>query len=204
VEAITQRRHVAGMELEYGDILVNNIKKALQIHNGIYADKVQAKIGRGDARNIAEFLGDMKFQLVVSNPPYSGDISMPSPKGDLRGKEHRHLETQFKYDKSLPNLAFLKEGEDYWTEMTKIYKACIDRLLPGGYFITGIKDMSRNKEPFLLHQMFCTRLADMGLSFVGTAFLRHYPGTLFLNSCEKIHGFKPPVYQTINVFRKKK
>ena len=205
VEAITQGRNVAGMEIEFGDIVAANVKAAMRLrpHD---APKMDAKIGRGDARNIADFLkkiGDQQFTLVVNNPPYSGDVSMPSPKGKLRGKEHRHLETTFQYDKTLPNLAFLKEGQEYWDEMMKIYAACCERLVPGGHFVIGIKDMSRNKAPFLLHKMFADQMLEhLPLKLVGTAFLNHYPRTLHLNTCEQRHGFKPPFYQTITVFKK--
>lgn len=201
VEAITQGRSVAGMELEYGHIVQANVEKALATAD----KKVQAEIGLGDARNIAAFLKPLKkkFSLVVNNPPYSGDVSMPSPKGKLRGKENRHLETKFEYDKTLPNLAFLKEGEEYWDTMRTIYQACIDNLVPGGHVVIAVKDMMRNKEPFLLHEMLCDVLEGMDLKFVGTAFLHHYPRTLFLNTYEKFYGKKPPFYQTINVFQKK-
>jgi DNA modification methylase len=208
VEAITQGRSVVGMEIEYGEVVKANVRKSL----AAIADpkkKPQAMIGYGDARNIGDFLAkvgakyDNRFALVVNNPPYSGDVSMPSPKGKLRGKEHRHLETTFQYDKTLPNLAFLKEGQEYWDEMMKIYAACVERMVPGGHFVIGIKDMSRNKTPFLLHKMFADQMLEhLDLKFVGTAFLNHYPRTLHLNTCEQRHGFKPPFYQTITVFRK--
>jgi hypothetical protein len=199
VEAITQRRNVAGMELEYGDILVENVKKALTMEPAM-----KAHVGRGDARNIGPFLGELgaRFTLVQNNPPYSGDVSMPSPSKDGRGKEHREKETRFDYDTSLPNIAFLKEGQEYWDTMEKIYSTCVDHLVPGGHFVIGVKDMVRKKEPFLLHKMYCDLMTRIGLEFVGTAFLKHYPGTLFLNSYEKMHGTKPPYYQTISEFRK--
>lgn len=211
VEAITQGRSVAGMEIEFGDIVAANIAKAMTIADAQTSkwSKPHAVFGRGDARTIDDFLRktekkhDGQFQLVVNNPPYSGDVSMPSPKGKLRGKEHRHLETTFQYDKTLPNLAFLKEGQEYWDEMMRIYGACCERLVAGGHFVVGIKDMSRNKEPFLLHKMFADQMLEhLPLKLVGTAFLNHYPRTLHLNTCEQRHGFKPPFYQTITVFKK--
>lgn len=200
VEALTQWRNAAGMELEYGDVLQANIRKALDGREGI-----QAEIGVGDARNIGEFLDriDKRFALIVNNPPYSGDSSMPSPKGKLTGKEHRHLETRFDYDKNLPNLAFLKEGQEYWEALKTIYEACVERLEVNGHFVIGVKDMTRNRKPFLLHLDLCNLMVDqLGLEFVGTAFLNHYPRTLFLNTYEKFYGAKPPFYQTINVFKK--
>lgn len=199
VEALTQGRSVAGMEIEFGHVVQANVEEAMK---GASKD-LKAMIGIGDARNIGTFLGDKKdFSLVINNPPYSGDVSMPSPKGKLRGKEHRDKEVTFQYDKTLPNLAFLKEGEEYWNTMRTIYQECLDRSKPGTHIVIGVKDMVRNKQPFLLHKMFCELLADMGLDFVGTAFLKHHPGTLFLNSYEKMHGTKPPFYQTISVFKK--
>jgi DNA modification methylase len=215
VEAMTQGRSVAGMELQFGDVLKDNIAlhtpkrdPSGETEAHFQSRRVQAIIGEGDARNIGAFLDEnlksQKFALVVNNPPYSGDVSMPSPKGKLRGKEHRALETRFDYDKSLPNLAFLKEGQEYWDTLGAIYKECIKRLRPGGYFVIGVKDMIRRGEPFLLHRDLCDLLVALNLEFVGTAFLKHYPGTLFLNSYEKMHGKKPPLYQTINVFKKGK
>src|SRR5262245_23400091 len=96
VEALTQGRNAAGMEIQYGDILAKNIQKAI-------TTGVKAKVASGDARNIAEFLGKIneRFKLIVNNPPYLGDISFPSPAKEGRGKEFRHLEKRFDYDKTL-------------------------------------------------------------------------------------------------------
>lgn len=201
VEALTQGRSVAGMELEFGDIVEENIRAGLKISPNVRGQMPEAKFARGDARGIEAFLKKTDpskkkraFALVVNNPPYSGDVSMPSPKGKLRGKE---------YNKDLPNLAFLKEGEEYWETMQKIYSSCVDRLSKGGRFVVGVKDMMRNKQPFLLHQMFCEIMSEIGgLEFEGTALLKHYPSTLFLNTYEKFYGVVPPLYQTISVFRK--
>jgi DNA modification methylase len=200
VEAISQGRNVAGMELEFTHVVQANVEKALADFPG----KVEARIGFGDARTLGDFLGkdSPKFHLLVNNPPYSGDVSMPSPKGKLRGKEHRALETRFDYNKELPNLAFLKEGQEYWDTMRAIYNEGLKRLVPGGHVVIGVKDMMRNRVPFLLHEGFCDLLADMGLEFVGTYLLKHIPATLFLNTYEQFYGVKPPFYQTISVFRK--
>ena len=202
VEAITQGRSVAGMEIEFYRIVEANVEAAMAGAD----DSISAEIGDGDARNIGEFLDNLnlknKFALIVNNPPYSGDISMPSPKGKLRGKEHRHLETRFDYDKTLPNLAFLKEGQEYWETMRVIYAECVKRLETNGRFVIGVKDMMRDRKPFLLHQNFCELLDGLGLVFEGTAFLNHYPRTLHLNTYEGKFGAVPPFYQTIVVFKK--
>lgn len=219
VEAITQRRSVAGMELEYGRILEANITKALE-----GAPKsVKAEIGAGDARNIEAFLDGLaaaarkakkkpiQFALMVNNPPYIGDISMPSPSKEGRGIEFRDKETRFDYDESLPNIAFLgkggKEKPEYWATMRSIYAVGIERLKPGGHVVIGIKDQMRSWKSDQLHKRFCKMLDDqMGLEFAGTALLRHHPGTLAMNTYANKKGnvdhVPPAFYQTINVFRK--
>lgn len=202
VEAIHQGRSVAGMELEYSAVLKANIVKAM-----VGAPKtVQAEVVVGDARKIDRDLLKKikpKFSLVVNNPPYSGDPSMPSPSSEGTGKEYRDLETRFDYDATLPNLAFLKEDEEYWDAMRGIYSLCAKALKPGGHFVVGIKDMMRDKEPFTLHKDFCELLDSIdGMKFVGTALLKHNPTTLFLNTYHKRFGVHPPYYQTISVFKK--
>ncbi len=205
VESITQGRNVAGMEIEFGHIVMKNVDKAIRENPG-----ASAEIEFGDARNIRPFLEriDRKFKLIVNNPPYSGDKSMPSPKGKLRGKEHRHLETHFEYNKELPNLAFLNVmGSEYAGEIRKIYQACYDHLEVGGHFVVGVKDMAANWKPLMIHQVYCRVLEEIGMEFVGTAFLNHYPRTLFLNTYknrpDNLEKVNPPFYQTINVFRKR-
>jgi len=195
VESLTQGRSVAGMELEFGQILSDNIKKALST---IPKGSAEAKVAQGDARNIGDFLKkvDQKFKLVVNNPPYSGDKSVGTL---IKGGPPQIL---YAYDKKLPNLAFLNEGPVYIETMTDIYKACVSALQPGGHFVVGVKDMMRKREPFLLHQIYCRILEDLGMEYVGAAFLKHYPGTLFLNTYFTARGVHPPYYQTIVVFKK--
>jgi methylase of polypeptide subunit release factors len=187
---------VAGMEIQFGDTLKANIDKNLPKDGS-----VQAKIRIGDARRIGHFLEELgeTFSLIVSNPPYSGDEHMST----LAKDKGKHLSGTFKYQDGLPNLAFLKEGQEYFDTITEIYQACVDHLKFGGFFVTGIKDMMRAKKPFMLHQNFCDLLENrIKLKFVGTAFLKHYPGTQFLHTYFKMYQVHPPYYQTINVWRK--
>lgn len=189
VEALTQGRNVAGMEVQYAEVLRANVEKNRR-------DGVTSKIRIGDARRIGAFLDeiDVTFDLVVSNPPYSGDET-PRPPNIQKG------ETTHQYKNDLPNLAFLREGPDYWEAMTAIYLDCVRHLAPGGHLVTGIKDMIRARKPMMLHERFCDIIVrDVGLTFVGTAFLLHYPRTFHLNRYHKTYGVHPPYYQTINVF----
>lgn len=188
VEALVQGRNAAGMELQYEGVLSANVSRHAR-------DGLKAMIRFGDARGIGDFLqGVPRPSLVVNNPPYSGDKTEALPGNKMRGK--------YQYNQDLPNLAFLKEGEEYWRTVQGIYSACSEHLLPGGHFVIGVKDQMRKKEPDGLHIRLAETLEQVGLEFVGTAFLRHYPGTLHIHTYEKRTGVKPPLYQTITVFRK--
>ena len=196
VEAVTQGRSVAGMELQFGDVLSANVARNLPGDGS-----VEARLRIGDARQVRAFLSDackgVRFALVVNNPPYSGDES----DGGI-GPAHP-LKGQFQYKSQLPNLAFLRERGEYWGALEIIYMACVDAMKPGGRFVVAVKDMMRKKQPFLLHRDLALLLQKVGLEHEGTAFLKHYPTTLFLNTYFKTHGVHPPYYQTILVFRKK-
>jgi DNA modification methylase len=193
VEALTNGRNVVGMEIEFVKVIEDNLR-ALPKSSSV------AFIHNGDARKIKSVLKNVpkKFSLVVNNPPYSGDESQ-------KGMKSKNPDVgSYRYDKGKANLAFLKEGDEYWGTMENIYRDCIQRLKPGGYFVIGVKDMMRNKKPFLLHKRFCELLSYMGLKYKGMALLRHYPTTLFINTYQKFYPEvkKIPLYQTINIFQK--
>ena len=250
VEAVTQGRNVAGMELQYGDVLMGNLTAAMNyllpdadrevrktwttavkvpktdkkghevvpqevIDKNIrhfepiaeYRTRVMSKLNLdcvpktkiriGDSRRIEDYLSDLghKFSLVSNNPPYSGDEHANMGIGGNMKTAH--------YQEGLPNLAFLREGNEYWEALATIYDACIAHLCSGGHFVFAVKDMMRNKKPFMLHQRLNELLQGRGgLSHVGTAFLKHHPTTLFLNTYFETYGVHPPYYQTISVFRK--
>lgn len=202
VEALTQGRNVAGMELEYGVVLQANVEKAMDMPGAAGCD---VKIASGDARNIGEFLDGAgmpkKYQLVVNNPPYSGDVSAYP----LRDRQGRPIENKsYLYNPDLPNLAFLKESDEYWRTIEDIYDACIAKLVPGGHFVVGVKDQVRGGKSDRLHRGYCEAiLGDDDMEFVGTAFLRHHPGTLNTNRGRKEGNREVAQYQTISVFRKR-
>lgn len=199
VESLIQGRNAAGVELEYGDILRKNVSRHV---DGL----TMAVIGLGDARGLRSFLSKSELppgQLVINNPPYSGDVSVRETWDKVKGMGLTEDQSKYLYDKSLPNLAFLRENDEYWSTLKSIYRVAVDWLSPGGHFVVGVKDMMREKKPFLLHRDLCLLLSSLEpLEFVGMSFLRHYPLTLHLNTYKKFHGVDPPLYQTIIVFRK--
>ncbi len=184
VESLIQGRKAAGMELEFGEILKTNV--------GLFSAGrgIRAIVGEGDARNIRSFLRDIrrKYTLVVNNPPYFGDQT---------GKTAQ-------YSRRLPGLGLLRENNEYWETISSIYSDCIHYLLPGGRFVVGVKDQMRQKKSDYLHRKFAVLLGDLGMKHEGTAFLKHYPGTLHLRTYFNFYGVHPPYYQTILVFRKER
>jgi len=71
-------------------------------------------------------------------------------------------------------------------------------------FVLGVKDMMRNKKPYLLHNLF-GEILNKFFKFEQMVLLPHYPPTLFMNTYQKRWPEVKliPRYQTILVFRKK-
>lgn len=195
VEALTHGRNAVGVEIQTVNVIQANIAHAAQYAQTEVPEAV-VRVIKGDARNLRSLLSSIKekpqFSLVVNNPPYSGDESQ-------KGCGQRGYE----YDRSQDNLAFLGEGEEYYHFMQLIWAECVRHLKIGGWFVIGVKDQMRNRQPDGLHHKLCETVEKIpGIAFEGTAFLKHYPATLHLNTYGKRYGIEPPLYQTINVFRK--
>jgi DNA modification methylase len=191
VEALLQKRNAVGVEIQF----IEALKASVEMNN---PHGMKYRIVHDDARFIADHISDLRFKLVVNNPPYSGDESQRKFSTKTDGVWDDTCE---RYDKKYDNLAHLHEGKEYLTTMAEIYSACADRLVPGGHFIVAVKDMMRGKKPFLLHEMLGDILSRF-LEYEKMVVLKHYPPTLHLNTYEKNHGVKPPLYQTILVFKK--
>ncbi len=191
VEAVTHSRNAAGIEIQTGEIILENCRHAKKVSES----PSQYAVIEGDARKIRQLLNDSalpKFELVVNNPPYSGDESQ---KG--LGKKG------YEYDRSKDNLAFLNEGPRYYNTLRKIYEECFRRMTPSGHLVIAVKDQMRNKKPDFLHRWLGeTILRIEEAAFVGMALLNHYPRTLHLNTYYRRYGVHPPYYQTILVFKK--
>ncbi len=193
VEAVKRDRNIVGIELEedYYFVAEQNIMANTK-------DKKLVSLYNGDARMSFTFLNELSnkpfLQLVFNNPPYSGDVNQIE-----FGKQG------INYSDKDKNLAFLKETDAYYKTISDIYKQAYDYLLPGGYFCIMVKDMMRNKQPYLLHYhlAFCLTYGNK-INYQGMILLPHYPPTLFMNTYQKKHPEikKIPRYQTMLVFKK--
>lgn len=187
VEALRHGCNVEGVEIQFVDVIQQN----WAVNNPFNREAV---IHHGDARSLAGMLPKRRrYDLVVNNPPYSGDVSQIGQGGAL-----------YDYDKTLNNLAFLKEGAEYYDTMQRIYAECVKHLKPGGRLVIGVKDMMKNKAPYMLHQGLAECVnAIPGLEYEGMVLLPHYPTTLFMNTYPKRYPeIQIPMYQTVLVFRK--
>ena len=196
VEALTHGRNAVGVEIQTIDVMKNNIKYVLANPETDRPNAHHACV-HGDARELKKLLDNVAppkpFALIVNNPPYSGDASQVGFKG-----------ASYTYDETRANLAFLKEGPEYFMILGEIYTECCRRLRKGGRLVIGVKDQTHNKAPDMLHHKIAEvimKIPDM--KYEGTAVLRHYPTTLHLNTYFKKTGVHPPYFQTICVFQKK-
>jgi 23S rRNA G2445 N2-methylase RlmL len=206
VESLRHGRNVFGVELQFIDIIEANMA-ANNPHGMKY------HVEHGDARELEAHLSrivpDVMFDLVINNPPYSGDecgttdASLGKDPKDEHGRSAKMY--TMKYDRTLPNLAFQKEGPSYWADMLSIYSAATARLKVGGRFVIGIKDQMRAKKADELHRKFAEMMETIpGLEFEGVVALPHFPKTLFMNTYKKFHPVSGPLpmHQSVVVFKK--
>lgn len=195
VEAKKQGRRALGIELypNWAKMAAANCQQYPGKHSII----------NGDVMDYMDRLEQFEpVQLVVSNPPYSGDENVgirTDADGDVIDRE------QMGYNPNENNLARLKESELYYKKMNVIYN-CIGRylLLKDGYLVIGVKDMIRNKAPYLLHKRLADIIDLMVYEYQGMYLLPHWPRTLFMNTYPKWYPrVKVPFYQTILVWRKR-
>lgn len=186
VEALMQERDTAGIEIEFKHVIDANIEKCNPYNYRHF-------IAEGDARDLLDIFPDLKVDLVVNNPPYSGDVNQK-----YYGKAEKN-----EYDKRLSkNLALMKENQEYWETLGSIYGQAKMLLKKGGRLVIGVKDMIRQKAPFLIHKFYGEQILEQGYTFERMVLLPHYPPTMFMSTYNKRFPDVPvPRYQTILVFR---
>ncbi len=208
IEAINNGRNATGIELEFPEIARKNIEHQFSsdpIPTGQY-DFIS-----GDALEIKSHiknLGGREFSLIVNGTPYPsfGKISSDAPERNSivnRSKEGPDKFFNYEDPKNLGKLGMDK----YYDFITNLYVDCCTFLKPRGYFIIIIKDLTRAKQPYLLHKHIIDNLLerDKSLKYFGSFIHNHYPPTLFMNTYNKrFPDVKIPRYQTAIVLKKKK
>ncbi len=204
VESINHGRNAIGIELEFSEITNRTIQTQYD-----RADKIgslvplgEGRIITGDARDLHEHVGDQQFDMVINGTPYPvlGGGQSDAPE---RGYTSRNQGATIQYQKD-KNVGVLK-GQVYWDTILQIYSAAIEKLKPGGKFITLIKDPTQNKKPYLLHKMIADMLMEhLPVKPYGTFIHKHLPATIFMNTYPKQwpEAKQIPLYQTGTVLEK--
>lgn len=197
VESMNHGRHGVGIELEFSEITRRTIQ--VQTDRGAPGN---GTIIEGDARDLHEHVGDQQFDMVINGTPYPvlGGGQSDAPE---RGMTSKGLGASIQYQKD-KNVGVLK-GKVYWETILAIYTAAIDKLKPGGKFITLIKDPTQKKAPWLLHKMVAELLMEnLPVKPYGTFVHKHLPQTLFMNTYPKQwpDAKQIPLYQTGTVLEK--
>ena len=156
VEAINHRRNAVGIELEYSEITKRTIQ--VQYDRTHLPAEGKGTIIEGDARDLDKHVGDQMFDMVINGTPYPvlGGGQSDSPERGYTSKTKGKHNIKYQKDK---NVGVLK-GQVYWDTILQIYSAAIDKLKPGGKFITLIKDPTQKKQPWLLHKMVAEMLME--------------------------------------------
>jgi len=203
VEAINNGRNGIGIELEFADITKRSVKA--QIDRGTATGN--SHVIQGDARELDVLLddnghiGNECFDLIVNGTPYpvlgGGQSDAPERGYTSAGRGATIIYRENK------NVGILK-GKAYWETIGCIYSKAIDKLKPGGKFVTIIKDPTQNKKAYLLHKMIAKYLMQSTpVKYYGTFIHKHLPATLFMNTYPKRYPeVVIPLYQTGTVLEK--
>lgn len=214
VESINHNRNGIGIELEFPEIAKNNID--YQYKRETDPPKGKSLFLPGDARNLTELLTkngvkENQISLVINGTPYPkiGPQSSDCPQRrnfhkDENGRLVGHVDKTFDY-KVEKNFGLLK-GDEYWDLIKTMYLDSIPFMKKGGKMVILIKDMVKNKEPFLLHKMVIDKILDNteSLKYYGSFMHKHTPPTLFMSTYSKIYPDAKaiPLYQTGIVLEK--
>lgn len=198
-EAMLLRRRAVGAELEFHPIARRNTEYFHKKTGTPYL------LYRGDARKVILKKGglpvirDPGFSLIVSGPPYFGEHDAPERK--VIGGE----DSTFKYDQSVPNIAFEKNEKKYFEELKRLYMLWSEHLAIGGYLCFIVKDYMKDKKVFKLHEKLIDMMVEDGRFKVDSIYSHyHWPPTMFMSTYNKIHpnAQKVPKYQIISVLKK--
>ncbi len=193
VEAYNNKRHSAGIELEFYDVAQMNTIHQRQIRpdTGARIDLI-----KGSALSLK--FPDIQPSLVVNGPPYP--ILRNS---NLSSDIHESTwERDVVYDEG-ENLGNMKDGPVYWEALKKVYSKCFDILKPQGYLCILIKDPVRDKKPYQLSEKMAELVEQIGFVTKASFLHRHIPSTLFMHTYpKKFPEVQIPLYQTGMIYQK--
>jgi len=153
--------------------------------------------------------GNPDIHHIMGSPPYAAVLSVSKPKAEstkhLAGSYSESIQVYSDHPRSIGKLNKFQ----YNHEMTKVYRACYDALVPGGTLTTIMKDFMKAEERQYLSKWFekvCTQDAvgwkDGSPHFKTLQWhKRHSPGTGYLKLHES-RGFEVVLDEDIVIFGK--
>ena len=207
VEAILDGKNGIGIELEYPEVGLRNIKEQWRKER-VPDRNITSRFRQGDATKLDEYMAEWGFtelflDLIINGTPYpklSGKSSDAPERKNLQTKEDKSFD--YLHEDNIG----LTKGDAYSNLVKTMYTKAIRFLKPGGYFVIIIKDLVQNKEPYLLHKEIIDIVLENNLDMEHYGFFlhKHCPTTMFINTYTKrFPGIPIPLYQTGVVLRKK-
>jgi DNA modification methylase len=194
VEAMNNGRNGIGIELEFPEIAKGNIAfqkqatgKGILIHGN--AKLIQKNL-------FSEGIGYDSLSLIINGTPYPTEGSKSS---DAPERKNLSTKEDHSFDYMHQDNFGKKSGDEYWDFITQMYLDCIPFMKIGGKMVIAVKDLIKNKQPYLLHKEIVDRLLKKTtqLKYVGCVIHLHAPPTLFISTYGKrFKGVKIPKYQT--------
>mgnify|MGYP001192103961 FL=1 len=194
VEAYNNKRHSAGIELEFFEVALMNTIHQQQTRP--MDRNYQMNLKRGSA--LSDDFPDIEPTLIINGPPYP--ILRNS---NLSSDIHESTwERDVVYDQN-ENLGNMKDGEQYWSSLKRIYTKCFDILKPNGYLCILIKDPIRDKKYYPLSEKVADLVEQIGFVTKSSFLHRHIPSTLFMHTYpKKFPEVSVPLYQTGMIYQK--
>ena len=170
VEAALADRRAVGIELaaRWAALAAENLDHMLDP-----ARRARAEIRCGDARRLADHLGELSggINLIVTSPPYGCDAGVIDKPAWLAGGRLCPADT-LNYSTDRANLGHAR-GTAYAEAMGEIYAACHAVLRPGGRLVVVTKNTRRRGRMLDLAGLTVALAADAGFAYLGHVIALH-------------------------------
>ena len=133
----------------------------------------RAEVRHGDARRLAEILGDLagRVDLIVTSPPYACDAGVIDKPAWLAGGRLCPADT-LNYSTDRANIGHAR-GPAYAAAMAEIFVACHAVLRPGGRLVVVTKNTRRKGRMLDLAGLTVALATEAGFSYLGHVIALH-------------------------------
>lgn len=215
MEAMNNQRNGIGIELEFPEVCCGNIETQLKRAKDNQEDLGSGILVHGNAKGLSQILennnlGQDSLSLILNGTPYPArgktGVSSDAPELLYTHKADNDMDKKFRNYRIEENFGSHGLRGNFWPWITQMYVDCVPFLKPGGKMVILIKDMIRQKEPFLLHKQVIDRILEASgdLEYYGSYIHKHIPSIIFINTySRRWPDAHIPLYQTGIVLQKK-